>query len=50
MRHRSALLSIADMSRAACAWFWNAFLFWRCCGWESVHCFTGALWHECKIL
>jgi len=22
------------------------FWFWRCCGWESVHCdcFTGALW------
>jgi len=18
------------------------FWFWRCCGWESVHCFTGA--------
>jgi len=23
-----------------CFFFW----FWRWCGWESVHCFTGALW------
>jgi len=25
------------------------FWFWRCCGWESVYCFTGAqwLWYEC---
>jgi len=20
------------------------FWFWRWCGWQSVHCFTGSLW------